>query len=135
MSRLQLLSLVIPAFGALARESIEGDIQNASLSRDSADCYSDIVNVGQVLSISCGEWTSGLREEVLDALLEALESRLPKPDALSRFIAAYTITSVQEPEAKRFEKLSTLAKSIELQGLGGYDECASLLGHTRDRAS
>lgn len=93
MSRLQLLSLVIPAFGALAKECIEGDIQNESLSRDCADCYSDIINVGQVLSISCGEWTSGLREEVLDGLLEALESRMPKPDPLSRFVTAYTVGS------------------------------------------
>lgn len=45
------------------------------------------------------------------------------------------MTSVEELEPKRFEKLSILAKSIDLQGLGGYDECAYLPGHTRDRSS
>lgn len=77
MWQLKLLSRVIPVFGALAKEFIEDDNPDTNLSADAHDCYSDIVNIGQALSMSRGEWASGVRDEVVTRLLAALNTRLP----------------------------------------------------------
>lgn len=77
MWQLELLSWVIPAFGALTKELIESG-PGPDLSRSAQDCYSDLVNIGLALSTSQGEWASGLENEQIDRLLKALESRIPK---------------------------------------------------------
>jgi len=76
MWHLELLSQVIPAFGALAMEYIEHE-QDARLRRDAQDCYADLVTVGLAVALSYGEWTSGLDDRDIIKLLAALETRLP----------------------------------------------------------
>lgn len=76
MWQLELLSWVIPAFGALAKEFMESG-PGPDLFRSAQDCYSDLVNIGLALSTSHGEWASGLDDEQIGRLLKALESRIP----------------------------------------------------------
>ncbi len=77
MWQLTLLSQVVPAFGALAKEFMECDNLDASLSVDAQGCYSDMVNIALAVSSSRGEWAFSLDDEVLDRLLDALDTRLP----------------------------------------------------------
>lgn len=70
MWQLELLSWVVPAFGALAKEFTDSG-------PDAQDCYSDLVNIGLAVSTSRGEWNSGLEDEHVSRLLKALESRIP----------------------------------------------------------
>lgn len=93
MWQLELLSWVIPAFGALAKDFIDCENPDAHLCQDASDCYSDIVSIGAALSVSGGEWAAGLREEKVSSLLTALESRLPKRRTLFSFIVRLFTTS------------------------------------------
>lgn len=77
MWQLELLSLVIPAFGALAKLSQEGEDEDARLKQDAMECYSDIVQIGWAVYSSRGEWASGIDDGIITQLLEALESRFP----------------------------------------------------------
>lgn len=78
MWQLELLSWVIPAFGALAKELIHVDSgPDPDLFRSAQDCYSDLLNIGLAISMSHGEWVSGLDDEQISRLLKALESRIP----------------------------------------------------------
>lgn len=63
MWQLALLSHVIPAFVALGKDFVDSDNKDDDLLRDASDCYSDIIHIGVAVAVSCGEWTSGLREE------------------------------------------------------------------------
>ncbi|KKP05304.1 subtilase [Trichoderma harzianum] len=74
MWQLELLSWVIPAFGALSKKFMESG-PDPDLYLSAQDCYSDIISIGLVLSTSYGEWTSGLEDEQIGKLLKALESR------------------------------------------------------------
>ncbi|KAJ6031363.1 hypothetical protein N7540_002095 [Penicillium herquei] len=78
MWQLKLLSRVIPAFGALAKDFVERNVGDDSLLKDAIDCYSDIVILGCAVSFSRGEWTLGLTDEDLKPLLKALESRFSR---------------------------------------------------------
>jgi hypothetical protein len=77
MWQLELLSRIIPAFGALAKEFIACDHHDAWLRQDAQDCYSDIVLIGCAVSVSRGEWASGMNNKDITELLTALESRFP----------------------------------------------------------
>ncbi|PVH69882.1 subtilisin-like protein [Cadophora sp. DSE1049] len=125
--RLELLGRVVPAFGALMKEFIDGDNQDANLSQDAEDCYSDIVNIGQALSVSRGEWASGLRDEEVTRLLAALDSRFP-----TRWMPFPFMTTARQNDRELFQMLNDLAKSIESRGLGGYDECLELPSQTSE---
>lgn len=74
MWQLELLSWVIPAFGALSKKFMESG-PDPDLYLSAQDCYSDIISIGLVLSTSYGEWTLGLEDEQIGKLLKALESR------------------------------------------------------------
>ncbi|KAJ3549806.1 hypothetical protein NM208_g304 [Fusarium decemcellulare] len=129
MWQLVLLSQVVPAFGALAKNSLEPTI-SSRISRDAQDCYSDIVNIAQTLSISRGEWAPGLKEEVLMSLLRGLEARFPKKRKW--FNEILENMSLQGAESdhyrtKQFPRLSDVAKTIKTRGLGGFDACDKLL--------
>lgn len=76
MWQLELLSWVVPAFGALAKEFLDSG-PDADLFRSAQDCYSDLVNIGLAISTSRGEWFSGLEDEQISRLLKAFESRIP----------------------------------------------------------
>lgn len=78
MRQLELLSLVIPAFGALGKEFVDNVNDEPSRLAYARDFYSDISNIGSALALSRGEWSRGLREHDVDRLLRVLESRLPK---------------------------------------------------------
>lgn len=77
MWQLELLSRVIPAFGALAKEFTDCDDHDARLRQDAQECYSDIVIIGWAVSVSRGEWASGMDDKDITELLTALESRFP----------------------------------------------------------
>lgn len=141
MWQLDLLSWVIPAFAALGKDFIERDSNDPNLIRDAQDYYSDMVQLGQAVATSCGEWTSGLREEEVDRLLRALESRLPAtrvPFGLTRLygvtLNASTEQFKKQQEGRSFKKLHNLANRIECRGLGHYPACGELPNHSdRDR--
>lgn len=101
MWQLELLRRVVPALAALAKEFIDGDPQCTKLSRDADDCYSDIVNIGYALSMSRGQWASGLQDEKITGLLAALDTRLPTRWMLSAFGTAYAVCLVIPPGAYR----------------------------------
>lgn len=137
MWQLDLLSWVIPAFAALGQDFIERDSNDPNLIRDAQDYYSDMVQLGQAVATSYGEWTSGLREEEVDRLLKALESRLPArrvPFGLNRLYDVTLNTATEQfkeqHEERSFKKLQNLAKRIESRGLGHYPACGELLSHT-----
>lgn len=136
MWQLDLLSWVIPAFGALGKDFIESDSNDPNLVRDAHGYYSDMVQLGQTVATSRGEWTSGLREEEVDKLLRPLESRLPKRRV--PFMARlYDVTlnnptgrSEGQQERRPFRKIQNLANLIEYRGLGCYSACSELLIQT-----
>ncbi|KAH8698202.1 hypothetical protein GQ44DRAFT_832238 [Phaeosphaeriaceae sp. PMI808] len=138
MWQLELLSRVIPAFGALARTYSENEEHDARLRRDSQDCYSDMVTIGLSLCMSCGEWASGLIDEDLIKLLTALETRFPKPKR--SFPISFSTPIVSEMAApttsarSRYPQLSALAASIERLGWNGFDECSDILNQSRDKS-
>jgi hypothetical protein len=99
MRQLDLLSRVVPAFGALARAYVDNG-HNGETRLDAQECYSDIVGIGSIIFTSRGEWTSGLETSIIDGLLEALATRLPKsrPNKLKlHFIAAISPNTVCDP--------------------------------------
>ncbi|KAF3074304.1 Major intracellular serine protease [Trichoderma lentiforme] len=134
MWQLELLSWVIPAFGALAKEFMDSG-RDPDLFPSAQDCYSDIIGIGLALSTSHGEWAPGLEDKQIGRLLKALESRLPK----SWMPLFFSMTdklhagNIEHVESKKFPGLHELAKSIQAHGLGGYDECSELLGHSTER--
>lgn len=137
MWQLDLLSWVIPAFGALGKDFIERDSNDINLVRDAQDYYSDMVQLGQTVATSRGEWTSGLSEEEVDRLLKALESRLPArriPFGLARLYDATLNNPNEQSEDQKqgrpFRKLQNLANRIEFRGLGCYSACGGLLNQT-----
>jgi hypothetical protein len=77
MWQLELLSRVVPAFGALAKEYAERDHRDARLHRDAHDCYGDLASIGLGIFMSSGEWATGFNDQVVTKLLAALESRFP----------------------------------------------------------
>lgn len=77
MWQLELLSRVVPAFGALVNDYSESEHHDGRR-RDAEDCYADIVNIGQALYSSGGEWVLGLDDIDVTKLLTALETRFPK---------------------------------------------------------
>lgn len=136
MRQLDLLSWVIPAFGALGKDFIR-DTNDQNLVRDAQDYYSDIVQLGQAVATSRGEWTSGLREEQVDRLLKTLESRLPKDTLLASFTglpfvisAAYAESPEKHQQGRPFKKLHILADRIQDCHLGGYSACGELPNQT-----
>ncbi|KAL7908226.1 hypothetical protein GGI35DRAFT_480935 [Trichoderma velutinum] len=131
MWQLELLSWVIPAFGALAKEFIESG-PSPDLFRSAQDCYSDIIGIGLALSTSHGEWASGLEDEQIGRLLKALESRLPKRWMPLIFSMPNKANNTEHVESKKFPGLDKLAKSIQSYGLGGYDECFELQGQSNE---
>ena len=78
MWQLELLSRVVPAFGALAKkEFVDSEHRDARLRRDAQECYADLVTIGLGLHISGGEWASGYIDEDVNRLLAALDTRIP----------------------------------------------------------
>jgi hypothetical protein len=77
MWQLELLSRVVPAFGALAKEFTENEQCDPRLRRDAQECYADLVTIGLALHMSCGEWASGFNDEDVSKLLAALDTRFP----------------------------------------------------------
>ncbi|KAL5092194.1 hypothetical protein Trisim1_002079 [Trichoderma cf. simile WF8] len=133
MWQLELLSWVIPAFGALAKEFIESG-PSPDLFRIAQDCYSDIIGIGLALYTSHGEWSSGIQDEQIGRLLKALESRLPKRWMPLLFPIPNKIhaNDIEHAESKKFPGLEKLAKSIQSYDLGGYDECFELQGQSKE---
>lgn len=128
MWELVLVGQVIPAFAALAKEFVERETADQSLAQDAHECYADIVLICQALAKSCGEWASGLSEEIVVDLMKALETRLPKgwvPTTLTSF-AALTATGGQEHDG-RFPRLQDLSKALQSKSLGGFDKCPEVL--------
>lgn len=95
MWQLELLSRIVPAFGALARESMDLE-QQEDTRRDAQDCYSDLVTVGHALCVSDGERVFSLDDAVVTNLLKALESRLPKAWT-TNLLSILTIQEVSLP--------------------------------------
>ncbi|KAJ5726293.1 uncharacterized protein N7483_007650 [Penicillium malachiteum] len=62
MWQLTLLSRVIPAFGALAKEFIENEFNDDRLLKDAIDFYSDIVNLVLGESVRSA-WPQKLQDE------------------------------------------------------------------------
>lgn len=136
MWQLELLSRVIPAFGALAKEFTECYDNDARLQQHAQDCYSDIVAIGWAVSVSCGEWASGMNDEDITGLLTALESRFPTRWMISSVFTTslpHKTTAVGPSERKQFPMLNHLTNSIESIGLGGFDECSELPTQPRER--
>lgn len=77
MWQLELLSRVVPAFGALANTYSENE-DHDERRRNAEDCYADIVNIGQALYSSGGQWALGLDDVDVTKLLTAFETRFPK---------------------------------------------------------
>lgn len=77
MWQLDLLSRVVPAFGALAKEFTESEQYDARLRRDAQDCYADLVMIGLAVHKSYGEWAPGYDDHDCARLLAALDSRFP----------------------------------------------------------
>ncbi|KAF6801193.1 hypothetical protein CSOJ01_11923 [Colletotrichum sojae] len=149
MWQLELLSLIIPAFGALGQDFIDkGDLK---LSRHAHDYSSDVATIGCALAVSGGEWTSGLGEEELNQLLKALQSRLPKRWGDWGLMDIFSSASVQSRLALKpssplmfhsqivesvhkdqdpSRKLLELAEKIKKEGLGGYDACSQVPDQT-----
>lgn len=139
MWQLDLLRWVIPAFGALGKDSIR-DSNDQNLVRDAQDYYSDVVQLGQAVATSRGEWTSGLREDEVDRLLKTLESRLPKDPIFSSLpglarLRAPTLDNSAEnfekqQQGRPFKRLQVLAYRIRSCDLGGYYACGELPNQT-----
>jgi len=110
MWQLELLRKVVPAFAALAKEFVDGDPQGEKLSRDADDCYSDIVNIGYALSVSRGQWASGLRDEKITGLLAALNTRFPTRWIVSALGTAYAVCLVIPPWAHRLLRDSPFSR-------------------------
>lgn len=127
MWQLLLLSQVIPAFGALAKEFEERDVSDQSLADDARDCYSDIISIGHALFVSRGEWTSSVRDDIIIGVLQALETRLPKGWSRSLFYLATSTLDEEQDELDRFPRLKDLSKSLKSKNLGGFDECRELI--------
>ncbi|RSL89802.1 hypothetical protein CDV31_015804 [Fusarium ambrosium] len=125
MWQLALLSKVVPAFGALAKESC-GSGSPDEISGDAQDCHSDIMLIGYALSVSRGKRISGLSEDTLTLLLEALETRFP---SRSRAAALFNFNRLLGAVTadRHFPCLSVLARSIENRNLGGFDACFGIL--------
>ncbi|RTE84122.1 hypothetical protein BHE90_001332 [Fusarium euwallaceae] len=130
MWKLALLSKVVPAFGALAKESCSSGSPD-EISGDAQDCHSDIMLIGYALSVSRGKRISGLSEETLIWLLEALEARFPSKSrarAMARFnFNPFRGAVTERPGERQFPCLSVLARSIENRNLGGFDACFGIL--------
>lgn len=125
MRELVLLSQVIPAFAALAKEFVEWETDDQRLAQDALDCYSDIINVCHALSVSRGEWAPGLDEQIVAGVLKVLETRLPKswvPNMKFWSLTATTSPAEQEDQAK-FPRLQDLSETLLSQDLGGFDKC------------
>nr|XP_036579850.1 subtilisin-like protease [Colletotrichum truncatum]KAF6787530.1 subtilisin-like protease [Colletotrichum truncatum] len=133
MWQLELLCQVIPAFGALGKEFIDRDHNDADLTSDANDCYSDIVVIGTALVASCGEWSPGLRGEEVERLLKVLESRLPQKWKPFEFIKTYAMAVDKNTKQRPFKKLHDIVTRIESHGLGGYNACAELSSQTEDQ--
>ncbi|KAL6695706.1 peptidase S8/S53 domain-containing protein [Trichoderma pleuroticola] len=127
MWQLELLSWVIPAFGALSKEFMESG-PDSDLFLSAQECYSDIIGIGLVLSTSYGEWTSGLEDEQIGKPLKALESRFSNrwmPPIFNTPNKVH-VQNTDNAESKKFPNLYKLAKSLQSYGLGGYYECYGL---------
>ncbi|KAJ5613658.1 hypothetical protein N7528_007312 [Penicillium herquei] len=130
MWQLILLSRVIPAFGALAKEFMEGRVNEDALLNDAFEFYSDIVTLGCAVSISRGEWTSGLSDEDLHPLLKALESRFSKGWWNNVIQSKITVPS---GEQSQFPSLFNLASSITLSYEEAFDHCATIADQTDEQ--
>lgn len=146
MWQLELLSLIVPAFGALGQDFIDNG--DPKLSRHAHDYNSDVATIGCALAVSGGEWTSGLEEEELNQLLKALQSRLPKRWGLMDIFSSastqsrwalksstpltphFQIVVNEHKDEGPFPKLQQLARKIKKEGLGGYDACSQVPGQT-----
>jgi hypothetical protein len=153
MWELELLSRVVPAFGALARQDYMKRMEDEHdyvLLRDAQNCWQDLVLIGSYIYTSGGEWASGLDDKIVAKLLEALEVRLPrkwhfltiwKPNgvsslSLSWFCAELTYdaqTPQTGPGTLQFLKLADLASSMKSLKLGGYDECYEIESQSDDQ--
>ncbi|KAF2689750.1 hypothetical protein K458DRAFT_413999 [Lentithecium fluviatile CBS 122367] len=135
MWQLELLSRVIPAFGALAKEFTESEHEDVRLRRDAHECYADIVTIGLALRMSCGEWASGFSDEDVNKLLAALETRIPTkrsfPIIFSTALAQKPVVAERD-QRMQFHQLNALASAIESIGWDGFDECADILCQPRE---
>jgi hypothetical protein len=78
MWQLELLSKVVPAFGALAKRHTERESRKALL-QSATDCYSDITFIGHAISVSRGESVPELHDDtILTDLLRAFATRIPR---------------------------------------------------------
>jgi hypothetical protein len=77
MERLNLLSLVIPAFGAFAKECMQNGPKDAQ--GYARRCHKEIVGIGSLIYSLGEECRMGLDTSVLDNLLQALAGRIHKP--------------------------------------------------------
>jgi hypothetical protein len=78
MERLELLSLVIPAFGAFARECMQNG--RTPDERDYAGkCHQEIVCIGSLIYSLGREWRLGLDTSILDDLFKVLVKQIVKP--------------------------------------------------------
>jgi len=78
MWQLDVLSRVVPAFGALAKDFNERESQDSDIRlRDAQECYGDLLLIGQAIYTSRGEWAAGLEDIDITKLLAALETRFP----------------------------------------------------------
>ncbi|KAF1829667.1 hypothetical protein BDW02DRAFT_602366 [Decorospora gaudefroyi] len=128
MWQLELLSCVVPAFDALAKECQESEQQYAGLG-SAGECYADIVNIGLALHISGGEWASDLDDDIVSRLLMAFETRLQKKRLFPNAFRSWKPIDQTTPEPGhhiQFPELRNLAISIKLAGLGGYRECSEI---------
>ncbi|KLU85492.1 hypothetical protein MAPG_04515 [Magnaporthiopsis poae ATCC 64411] len=155
MSHLELISNVIPAFVALARDYcnlLESEEHDQDLTRrehegdlafDANICYQDLALIAQTIAFSLGEWRQGLDDKAIINLMKALESRLPKLPAqsLSLWLGKFhdtlkagspkpepNETSVDGHLSAQFPRLTALASKLSAEGLGGYGECERLVG-------
>ncbi|KAJ5710928.1 hypothetical protein N7488_005084 [Penicillium malachiteum] len=130
MWQLILLSRVIPAFGALAKDFMERRVDEDALLSDAFEFYSDIVALRCAVSFSRGEWTSGLSDEDLDPLPKALESRFSKGWWSNVISNKITIPS---GEQSQFPSLFNLAGSITSSSEGAFDGCAAIVDQTKEQ--
>lgn len=153
MAHLELISNVIPAFVALARDycnlleseehdqGLEHREHEGDLAWDANNCYQDLVLIAQTVAFSLGEWRQGSDDRTIVDLMKALESRLPKLPAQLPSLWPSPFRDILRPRSPkpeldktsvdtsaRFPRLAALASKLSAEGLGGYGECERLVG-------
>ncbi|KAF1941676.1 subtilisin-like protein [Clathrospora elynae] len=106
--------------------------QDARL-ENAVECYGNLVNIGLAIYESGGEWASGLDDTDITKLLSAFETRFPRKRQFPTTFSAWKSHEAEDVETgdrAQFPHLNNLAKSIEVLGLGGYDDCYEVGSHS-----